>query len=248
MRHYSFLLLFATGPAFALVPPDYKEPTTDFTAELELGLQYNSGNTESSSFNSRGRLIYDMENARHDTTLRGYFASDNETTSAEQYQVQYQLDYKLEGTRYVFGRADMLWDRFGSYVQQHIASVGYGYNPVDRKHTKWTLEGGVGYRYNEANLSNTEDPDQNATDDEAIVRIASKLEHRLQEYTSFNADATIETGSLNTVANLNLSYRNQLWADLALKIGMDIKYTDVIPEGTEHTDVISTVNLLYTFR
>ncbi|WP_345316260.1 DUF481 domain-containing protein [Ferrimonas gelatinilytica] len=248
MRLLSIPILLFPGAALALVPPDYKEPTTKYLAELELGMQYNSGNTNSSNFNTRGKLVYDIENARQELVLRGYFASDNKETSAEQYQIQYQVDYKLQGTRYLFGRADLLWDRFGAFEKQHTLSSGYGFTPLDIKNTKLSLEVGAGFRYNQANLSNSATPEQNRKDEEAILRLASKFEHRLMEYTSFNADANVEYGQSNTIANLNLSYRNQLWADLALKIGMDIKYTDQVPEGTKHNDVISTVNLLYTIR
>ncbi|WP_345332088.1 DUF481 domain-containing protein [Ferrimonas pelagia] len=248
MRLLPLLFLMFSLPALALVPPNYKDPVNRFTAELELGMQYNSGNTNSANFNTRSKLIYDGDNAKHEGNLRGFFASDNNSTTAEQYQLQYQLDYKLEGSHYLYGRTELLIDRFGSYERQNTISGGYGFTPLDKKQTKLSLEGGLGYRYNRANLSNSTDPAQRASEEEAIVRLASKLEHRMQEYTTFNADTTLETGNNNTIANINLSYRNQLWADLALKIGMDIKYTDKVPEGTENTDVISTINLLYTFR
>ncbi|ADN74739.1 protein of unknown function DUF481 [Ferrimonas balearica DSM 9799] len=239
-------LLFS-APSLALVPPNYSDPPTDLDAEVELGMQYNSGNTNSANFNTRGKLVYDTENARQEAVARAYFAADDEKTTAEQYQLQYQSDYKLEGTQYLYGRGDMLWDRFGSYLKQFTYSFGYGYTPLDAKRTKVTLEVGAGYRYNEANLSNSDDM-SDPTNDEGIVRLASKLEHRLQEYTTFNADASVETGNRNTIANLNLAYRNQFWADLALKVGFDIKYTDKVPVGTENHDVVSTVNLIYSFR
>lgn len=71
------IFLFSLSfPALALVPPDYQEPPSDFTAEIEAGLQLNTGNTESSSFNGRTQLIYDTKQTKQEATLKAYFASE----------------------------------------------------------------------------------------------------------------------------------------------------------------------------
>ncbi|WP_286340460.1 DUF481 domain-containing protein [Ferrimonas sp. YFM] len=243
---YWLPMLLIAPQALALVPPEYKEPEDRLDAEVELGLQYTSGNTESSNFNSRGKLVYDGDAAKHETVLKAYFASDNQSATAEQYTVEYQLDYKLSGSNYLYGRSELIWDRFGSFTQQQIYSAGYGSTLIDRRHTKLSLEAGGGYRFNEANLTD-DDADQSSSTDEGIARFSGKFEQRLHEYTTFNAEGAVETGNRNTVATLKMSIRNQLWADLALKIGTDIKFTDRVPENSERTDIISTVNLLYTF-
>ncbi|WP_035416276.1 DUF481 domain-containing protein [Ferrimonas kyonanensis] len=247
MKRLMMVAALLSPSVWALVPPEYKEPEDRLDAEVELGLQYTSGNTESSNFNSRGKIVYDAEAARHETNLHAYFASDNQSTTAEQYTVQYQLDYKLKGTQYVYGRSELIWDRFGSFTQQQIYSFGYGYSPIDHRHTKLSLEAGAGYRYNKPNLSDSDTDSDGSSTDEGIARFAGKLEQRLHEYTTFNAEGAVETGNRNTIATLKLSIRNQLWADLALKIGTDVKYTEKVPENSEKTDIISTVNLLYSF-
>ncbi|WP_051201967.1 DUF481 domain-containing protein [Ferrimonas senticii] len=245
MRALLCSTLLVSAPALAIVPPNYSEPEEPFAAEVEFGMQYTSGNSDSNSFNSRVKMVYDGDNARHETGLRGYFASDDESTSAEQYQALYQLDYKLENDRYVFGRSELKWDRFGSYTDQHTFSSGYGWTQYETSSTELTLELGGGYRYNRANLE--EGSDEEPSTSEGIFRAAAKFEHQLHEYTTFTADATVESGNVNTVADLKLAYRNHFWADLALKFGVDISYTDNVPDGTKNTDVISTVNLLYSF-
>lgn len=230
----------------ALVPPNYTEPEDPFNAEIELGMQYTSGNTDSSNFNSRSKLNYDVSKYHHETVLKAYFASDSKDTTAEQYAVQYQLDYDLRGSKYIYGRGELNWDRFGSFTQKQSYSFGYGYSPIDRRHTKLSLEVGAGYRYNKPNTDDSTEESQSAKD-EGIVRMASKFEQRLHEYTTFNLDGAVESGNRNTIATLKASLRNHLWANLALKIGIDVEYTDKVPESTEQTDIISTVNLLYKF-
>ncbi|QLE86921.1 MULTISPECIES: DUF481 domain-containing protein [Shewanella] len=237
--------LSASHAAWALVPPDYQEPPSDFSAEIEAGLQVNTGNTESSSFNGRTKLVYDTERFKQEGTFKAYFASDSEKTTSEKYDVQIQSNYKLE-SGYVFGRGDFTDDRFGSYTRIFTISAGYGFDAISTSATSLSLEVGPGYRYNLPQSTETmPDPD---ADREVILRTAAKFEQKIQEYTSFTADLTAEVGEDNNTLTLDLAYKNTLFQDWAFKIGMNVKYTDVVPEGTKQTDTITTFNLLYTFQ
>lgn len=55
-------------------------------------------------------------------------------------------------------------------------------------------------------------------------------------------------GENNNTLTLDMNYKNLVFQDWAFKIGMNIKYTEVVPEGSQQTDTITTFNLLYTFR
>ncbi|WP_076415830.1 YdiY family protein [Shewanella sp. UCD-KL12] len=251
-RAISLLFLSLPFSAWALVPPDYQEPPSDFTAEIEAGLQLNTGNTESSSFNGRTKLVYDTDKARQEGTFKLYYAADDEKTTAEKYDVQLQSSYKLDGDvsllggGYIFGRGDFTLDRFGSYTQISTISTGYGFDAISDHETKLSLEIGPGYRYNMPIETESEpNPDPNK---DIIIRTAAKFEQKLQEYTSLNADLTAEVGEDNSTLTLDMNYKNTLFQDWAFKIGVNVKYTDVVPEGTKQTDTITTFNLLYTFQ
>lgn len=237
-------LFFLSFPALALVPPDYQEPPSDFTAEIEAGLQLNTGNTESSSFNGRTQLIYDTKQTKQEATLKAYFASEKSQTTSEKYELQLQSNYKLT-KGYVFGRGDFTWDQFGSYTQISTLSSGYGFNAISSYKTKLSLEFGPGYRYNlPAESITIPSPD---AEKDVILRTAAKFSQKLQEYSSLNADLTAEVGENNTLT-LDMNYKNLVFQDWAFKIGMNIKYTEVVPEGSQPMDTITTFNLLYTFR
>ncbi len=239
----SFILL--SPSVYALVPPEYKEPPSDFSAEIEAGFQLNTGNTQSSSFNGRTKLVYDGDDARHEGTLKAYFASDSERTTAEKYDLQLQSNYKMDGG-YLFGRGDFTWDQFGSYTRITTISSGYGFDAIDNRKTKMSLEIGPGYRYN-LPIDTVAIPNPEAEKD-LILRTAAKFEHKLQEYTSINADLTAEAGEKNKTITLDLHYKNTLFQDWAFKIGTNVKYTEVVPAGSEQTDTVTTFNLLYTFQ
>ncbi|MCE9677578.1 DUF481 domain-containing protein [Shewanella sp. AS1] len=231
--------------AWALVPPDYQEPPSDFSAEIETGLQINTGNTESSSFNGRTKLVYDTKIFRQEGVFKGYYAADSEKTTSEKYDAQLQSSYKVY-SGYIFGRGEYTKDRFGSYTEIITVSTGYGFDAISNDRTKLSLEVGPGYRYNLPHASDTE-PFPEA-DREVILRTAARFEQKIHEYTSFNADLTSEIGQVTNTFTLDMGYKNTLFQDWAFKIGVNVKYTDVVPEGSKNTDTVSTFNLLYTFQ
>lgn len=239
------LLSVISLPAFALVPPDYHEPANNFRAEIEAGFQLNTGNTDSSSFNGRTKLIYDTTKATQEGTIKGYYAANDEGTTAERYDLQYQSNYKLT-KGYVYGRGDFVWDQFGSYTNIYTVSSGYGFDAISTGRTKLSLEVGPGYRYN-LPIDTEDDPNPDAEKD-VILRTAAKFEQKIHEYTTFNADLTAEIGENNNTVTLDIGYKNTLFQDWAFKIGVNMKYTEIVPEGSEQTDTITTFNLLYTFQ
>ncbi|ABI73188.1 DUF481 domain-containing protein [Shewanella frigidimarina] len=238
-------LFLLSAPAWALVPPDYQEPPSSFNAEVEAGLQLNSGNNETKNFNGRTYLTYDSPSTKQEATLKAYYAADGTESTAEKYELFLQSNYKLE-RGYVFGRGEFTWNEFGSYTRISTISTGYGFDLIKNYKTKLSLEAGPGYRYDQPQASIAEpNPDENR---DVILRSAAKYTVKLQEYTSFNADVTAETGLDNNTLTLDMSYKNTFIQDWAFKIGMNIKYTEVVPDESKNTDTVTTFNLLYTFQ
>ena len=238
-------LLILSPTVWALVPPDYQEPPSNFNAEVEAGLQLNTGNNDSSSFNGRTKFVYDTKKATQEGIFKAYFASDAEKTTAEKYELQLQSNFKLS-KGYIYGRGDFTWDQFGSYTRLSTFSTGYGFDALNSRKTKLSLEIGPGYRYS-LPLATVDIPAPDA-DKDVIVRTAAKFTMKLQEYTSLNADLTGEAGENNSTLTLDMNYKNLLFQDWAFKIGVNIKYTEVVPEGSLQTDTVTTFNLLYTFQ
>ncbi|GGP37757.1 hypothetical protein GCM10009347_02150 [Shewanella algicola] len=238
-------LFLLSTPAWALVPPEYQEPDTSFNAEVEAGLQLNSGNNETKNFNGRTYLTYDSLKTKQEATLKAYYAADGSESTSEKYELYLQSNYKLD-RGYVFGRGEFTWDEYGSYTRISTISTGYGFDLIKNYTTKLSLEAGPGYRYDKPQASTTEpNPDDNR---DVILRTAAKYTVKLQEYTSFNADVTAETGLENNTLTLDMSYKNTFIQDWAFKIGMNVKYTEVVPEDSKKTDTVTTFNLLYTFQ
>ncbi|UCX06033.1 DUF481 domain-containing protein [Shewanella glacialimarina] len=238
-------LLILSPSAWALVPPDYQEPENGFNAEIEAGLQLNSGNNETKNFNGRTYATYDTLNTKQEGTLKAYYSADGSEATSEKYEVYLQSNYKLE-RGYVFGRGEFTWNQYGSFTKIYTISSGYGFDLIKNYRTKLSLEFGPGYRY-DLPSSSVADPEPTPNKD-IILRSAAKYSVKLQEYTSLNADVTAETGQDNNTLTLDMNYRNTFIQDWAFKIGVNVKYTSDVPQDSQKTDTITTFNLLYTFQ
>ncbi|NKF49460.1 DUF481 domain-containing protein [Shewanella sp. WXL01] len=238
------LVLFPSS-AWALVPPDYKEPPSDIYAEIEAGLQVNSGNNSTQNFNGRTHITYDTEKAKQEATFKAYYAADDGSSTAEKFDLYLQSNYKFDDA-YLYGRGELTWDKFGSFTRISTISTGYGFDVIsDSKHTL-SLEMGPGYRY-DIPIATESEPDPSANSN-VILRSAAKYSLKLQEYTSFNADFTAEAGKDNSTLTLDLSYKNTFIQDWAFKVGMNFKYNTTVPTDTKQLDTITTFNLLYTYQ
>ncbi len=240
-----FVIVCFSGSSLAIVPTHYKDPEQHFTAEIEAGFQLNTGNNTATSFNGRTNLVYDTKAAKQEMTVRGFFASDSERTTSEKYELHLQSNYKLS-SGYVFAQSDYIRDRFGSYTKLATFSSGYGFDAINTKKTKLSLELSPGYRYNLAIETDAMPVPQSNTD--TILRTAARFSYKMHEYTSLNANLTAENGADNNTLTLDTSYKNLMFQDWAFKVGINIKYTDVVPEGSKRTDTVTTFNLLYTFE
>ena len=237
-------LLFCQS-ALALVPSYYRDPENHFTAEIEAGFQLNTGNTSSTSFNGRTNMVYDTSKAKQEMTLKGFFSSDEKRTTSEKYELQLQSNYKLS-TGYIFAQGDFTWDRFGSYTKVSTVSSGYGFDAISANKVKLSLEFSPGYRYN-LPIETDQEPTP-SSNSEVILRSAARFSYKLHEYSSVDANLTAENGGDNNTLTLDASYKNLVFKDWAFKVGVNVKYTEVVPEGTKKTDTVTTFNLLYTFE
>ncbi|EKE67846.1 DUF481 domain-containing protein [Gallaecimonas xiamenensis] len=244
MRLLCLLLLVATLPVWALVPPYYGKSEQEYrwAAEAEVGLSSTRGNTEVETYNSRLKVALDTDRTHQEATFTSNFSRDGETTSAERYKLELQSDGKFWPNYYLFLRGSQLFDRFGSYQSETTVASGIGTNLISKRFTSLKFEIGPGYR-----LQEVPDESEDSDNREAIVRSVLKYERRIHERTRFNAGIELEAGNENTIGMLDASFTNQLWGDLALKLGFYYRYTEVVDPDKSNYDTQSTLNLLYTF-
>ncbi len=238
------LLLLTPTLSWALVPPYYGKSDDEYRwqAEVELGLAASRGNTRNDAYNSRVRLGMDTDRTHQELVFSSNFARDKDTTSAERYRLELQSDAKLWPNYYLFVRGNQLFDRFGTYRSESSVATGLGTSLISRRYTSLKFELGPGYRLLEAGHDTGEEDEK-----EAILRSVLKYERRIHERTRFNASIELEAGQENTIGMVDAYFTNQLFGDLALKFGVNYRYTQQVDDESANSDTLSSLNLLYTF-
>lgn len=251
MIRYSHLALLAvalcgaSGTAFA-----------ELTAKGELGGSFASGNSENEAANAALEIKQLSDRWTHTLGFAGNYGSDGDGTTAERWEFRGQSDYKLTERAYAFGAGRYEDDRFSAYEYQASLAAGLGYKVIDSDQTKFWVQGGPGYRFAERKGECLDDPlpgdledcvDQARSESEnaVIFRGDAGFEHQLTATTKVVDRFLVETGSDNTFLQNDLGLEITISGALALRLGYQVRHnTDVLP-GTEKTDTLATVGLIY---
>lgn len=213
--------------------------------EAELGLVATSGNTETENINAKLKLTKVVAKWVHEANFTALSSSseDQDTgenrTTAEKYTADYKADREIDERSYLYGITTYEDDRFSGFDYQATAGAGYGYKVIAEENRTLALEVGPGYRYN--SIEGAED------EDEITLRVAETFDWKFSETAELNQYLNVEGGEDNTISKLGISLKSALTGTLALKVGVDIKYTDEVPADREHTDTETYATISYSF-
>lgn len=232
----AYLIIAASLPAFA---EDKKTEPKGFSGAAEFGMVLTSGNTDTSTTTGRFEVSYDLEKWLHFARFNIVNSEVDNATTAERYLLNLKSDYKMDDDQFLFAGATHDIDKFSGFDSQSTIATGYGRKLYDTETLHLSAEIGPGYR--------TSKLDDGSSDSEAILHLGSKGKYIVNEYSHFVADLNIDAGSNQTITVFNIGYVNKLNNALALKLAYNIKKSSNVPVGTDNTDTITSVNLLYSF-
>lgn len=228
--------------ALVVVSPTMAEPVT---GQAELGFVATTGNTETQLLNAKVKLFMETEDWLHTGKLTAYNSSNTDQTTgqdlttAEKYNGEVKSDRNIDDRQYIYGLGSYDKDRFSGFDYQATLGVGYGYKVISSDVTKLTLEAGPGYRINAIK--------NGAKENELTLRLAEAYMLKFSDTAQFDQYLTIESGDYNTIAKLGVSVQSALSEALALKVGIDMKYTDKVLPGLDDTDTETYASVLYSF-
>jgi putative salt-induced outer membrane protein len=131
-----------------------------------------------------------------------------------------------------------------------VLGVGYSFFP-ESDTLSFKIELGAGERQDEWAENIAADPDNNVvpgqTLDETIAYFSDEFVWKFSEGAELGQSLNVEYGKDNTVSRFEVYTKAQLVAALSMKVSYEVKYTDVVPEGTEDKDTKANVSLLYSF-
>lgn len=216
-----------------------EEETGPWSGSLSLGYISTTGNTETTSYNTRFDVGWAQDQWEHRFSGVGNGADESETTTAESYRLGWRSDYNITERDFLFGTIDWRKDRFAGVVEQLAYAMNYGRTVIDRPDHILALGIGAGYRD-----SDRADGTSSAT---AIGRGTLAYDWIWSETSSFDQDLIIESGSDNTYIESISAIRAQLIGDFALVLSYTIRYNTDVPVGTLKRDTQSAVSVEFAF-
>jgi len=210
----------------------------DWTGKGEIGGSFASGNSENEAVNAALQVKNTLEKWTHTLGFAGNYGNDGTDTTAQRWELRGQSDYKFTDRAYAFGAGRYEDDRFSAYDYQASLAAGLGYKIIDSERTKFWVQGGPGYRFAELR-------DTGESEDGLIFRGDLGFDHQLTETTKIVERFLIETGSDNTYLQNDLGLEVAINGALALRLGYQVRHNTEVPAGTEKTDTLATVGLIY---
>ena len=230
-----------------VAPVAWSQESGNVEGEAELGILLTSGNTEETKVNGRLALKHETTMWRNTGEFSFRYTEADEETTAEEYQVALESDYKFDEQQYWFVRGSWEDDRFSGYEFESTLSTGYG-NRVWQvgERSFLDLSGGLGYRYNKLEEVNDDGDD---AEKEAIARLAAHFDYALSDTALFRQKLSTEIGldENNTISQSETALQTSIVGSLSMKAAFRVKHVSDAPAGTEKTDTETSLSLLYGF-
>ena len=216
-----------------------EEAEGPWAGTASLGYLATSGNTENSTLNTALEVGYTTGKWQHIANAFAIYASENELTTTEAYELGWKSERNLTDRDFLFGRLDWRKDRFGGFDTQFSQSIGYGRRLINTDKHMLNAEVGVGARQSKA---------QDGTNvDETIFRGGAYYKWIFSETAEFRQDLTAEAGDENTYLESVTAVSAKLLGDLALVASYTIKHNTDVPPLTEKSDKYTALSLEYAF-
>lgn len=210
-----------------------------FKGSVELGYLASSGNSETTSLNSRLVMEYEVADWRNGFMAQVIRATDQDELTAERYQATAKSDYKFTESDYFFAVVNYDRDEFSGFTRRTSEAVGYGRRLVQTDAHRLDAEIGAGARQTDF----TDGSEESGT----IGRLSANYKWNITETSAFSQTAAVESGSTNTYSESVTSVTANVMSRLALKVSYTIKRNSDVPVGVENTDTYTAVSLLYSF-
>lgn len=250
------LLTFALALALPTASLHAEEaPAEGWTGTGELGLALARGNAKSENLNTKLSFKNEDDQWKHQFSFAALRAK-GETTGDFDGDGVPEERFELNANRYEAGASSALkmnerayWvgalryenDDFAPFEHQTTFSLGYGYTAIKSDSTTLSLEAGPGYRRAKSAATGE-------TETDTIIRAQIDFQHQLTENTQLGNLLLVESGSDNTFIQNDLGLKVAMNSKLALKAGVQVRNNSDVAPGTDKTDTLTTVNLVYTFR
>lgn len=239
LRKDVLVIAALTLPLAVFAQEEAAEEEGPWSGSLSLGYLATSGNTDTTSYNTKFGVGYTQNNWEHAFQGSSTGSDESGITRAENYQLGWRSAYNFTEHDFVFGTVDWRKDRFAGVTEQMSYALNYGRRVIDTPNHLLALGIGAGYR-------DTERADGTSSDG-AIGRGTLLYDWTWTETSGFEQGIIVETGSDNTYWESNSAIRSRLIGGFNLVLSYTIKNNSDVPVGTEKRDTQTAVSIEYEF-
>lgn len=242
MRFFRIGLLLM-APAFGAVAADPQPP---WSGEASAGVVVTTGNSESSTANAKGEVVYASERWRNTfnaAALRSVQAdalTGDDVVTAERYAVGNKTDFNFSDRDYAFLALEFEKDLIGPVRERTSETVGYGRKILAGPAHLLEAELGAGARQTEAQGTGEKFND-------AIGRGRLAYKWNFSETSHFGETIKVESGDSNTTSESVTELRLSLVGKLFALASYTVRSNSDVPPGTKKTDTITTFSLGWSF-
>lgn len=235
-------LILSTALLSLLSTPAFAGITDGWSGEASLTGSNTSGNTETTDVGIALNLTKDADVWRHKFNAAFDYGTADNIDNKQRLFLGYQVDRDITERLYGYANANYYNDEFGAYSEGYFAGGGLGYKVVLPEPIGWDVEGGVGFRSQETQgiLS--------VKTEEVALRGASNFDYKLNDNVSLYNDTEILFGDSDTYIWNEVGITAQLMGNLAARASFRIDNHSDVPFGTEKTDTITRVGVVYTIK
>lgn len=227
------LLLLSTS---LLTAPAY---AGDWTGEGEFGFTSTSGNTDSQSLNAKLGIGKKSGQWDHNAKVEALQSSNSGVDSAEVFVFTEKSEYRFAEKTFAYGKLRHEEDRFSGFDHQSVVSAGAGHVFIEGGKNVLEASAGIGYRDSET--------DTGIKEQEAVFDGELKYTYKISETSEFNQNILLESGDSNTYTKSETFLKLVVVGNLGAKFSYEVKNNSDVPAGTDKTDTITTVTLVYSF-
>jgi len=226
----------------AFSSPAYAGVIDGWAGEASLTGSRTTGNTDTED------LGLGLNLAKTDGAWRNKFYANVDygrasgSTNKQRFGLGYQVDRDINERLYVYGNLDYFNDDFGAFQEGYFAGGGLGYKVILPEPVGWNLEAGLGYRSQETREIIP------MTTNELGLRARSDFDYKFNDNVSFYNDTELLHSSSDTYIWNETGITAQLMGNLAARASYRIDHHTDVPVGTEKTDTITRVGVVYTIK
>lgn len=211
----------------------------EWQPSAELGIVATRGNSDTTSLNGRFGLKGEDDLWTHEYHLAALRAENDDELTANRYEFGAKSARKLGERSYLGAAARYEDDDFSPYDYQATFALNYGGWLLRDENRSFQLEGGPGVR--RARLADTGEVETGA-----LLRAFADYQHQITDSTKFFNTTLVEATRDNTFAQNDIGIAVSINESLALKAAFQARHNTEVPVGTERTDTLTSVNIVWT--